>query len=126
MKFLRTAVVALFVSAAFTACKKDDVTPVFTIEGSWTGKIGTGSSVPSGQYALNIKAGGVIERISSNGSVSATGTWQLEGNNFTATYNYPGGTIVNIAGTVDKAINKISADWSNNGGEQGTLYANKQ
>jgi hypothetical protein len=128
MKFLRTAIMALFISTAFIACKKDhdDVKPSFSIEGSWVGKIGSGANAPSGQYALNIKAGGVIQRIGNNGSVSASGTWQLAGNNFTATYNYSNGTVVNITGTVDKTINKLTATWTNSGGEEGTLYANKQ
>lgn len=127
MKFFGTAIMILFISTAFLSCKKDDVTtPSFKIEGIWDGKIGQNSDVPSGQYKLNIKTGGIIERISSNNSVSATGTWQLEGNEFSATYNYSNGTIVNLAGTLDKSINKLTADWSNSGSEQGTLYVNKQ
>lgn len=127
MKFLRTAIVALFVSTAFVACKKDDVTtPSFKMEGVWDGKIGQNTDEPTGQFKLNIKAGGDIERVSSNGSISATGAWSLEGINFTAIYFYSNGTVVDIAGTVDKAKNKLTATWSNNGGEQGTLYVNKQ
>lgn len=127
MKFLKTAIVAAFISTAFVACSKDDkTTPVFKIEGIWEGKIGENSDVPSGQYKLNVKEGGIVERISSNGTVSATGTWDLEGNIFSATYNYSNGTVVIVDGTVDKGNNKITAEWSNNGGEEGTLYVNKQ
>jgi hypothetical protein len=127
MKFLRIAIVALFVSTAFVACKKDDVSaPSFKMEGIWDGKIGQNAAEPSGQFKLNIKAGGSIERISSNGSVSATGSWNLEGNNFTAIYFYSNGTVVDLTGTVDKSAKKLTATWSNNGAEQGTLYVNKQ
>lgn len=127
MKFLRTAILATLVSATFIACSKDDkATPVFTMEGIWEGKIGENSDAPSGQYKLNIKQGGAVDRVGSNGSVSASGTWQLEGNVFSATYSYSNGTVVVVEGTVDKGNNKITAEWSNNGGEVGTLYANKQ
>lgn len=113
-------------SAAFISCSKDDGAPSFKMEGMWEGKIGQDATPPSGQYKLNLKAGGSVERIGSNGTVSATGTWNLEGNSFTATYFYSNGTVVDVTGTVDKAANKITADWSNNGGEEGTLYVVKQ
>lgn len=128
MRILKTAVIALFVSAAFAACSKDDVksTSSFKMEGVWDGKIGQNSNTPSGQYKLNIKPGGTIERISSNGSVSASGSWNLNGNTFTAIYFYSNGTVVDLNGTVDKSKNKLDAGWSNNGGEEGTLYVIKQ
>jgi hypothetical protein len=126
MKFLRTTIMALFITGAFVACSKDHDTPAFSIEGSWSGKIGTGAASPSGQYALNIKKGGVIDRIGSTGSVSASGSWNLTGNNFTAIYFYANGTVVDVTGTLDKSNNKITATWENNGGEEGTLYVNKQ
>jgi hypothetical protein len=127
MKFLQTAIIALFVSAAFVACKKDDVTiPSFKMEGVWEGKIGQNTEAPSGQYKLNIKNGGTIERISSNGTVSASGSWNLAGENFTAIYFYSNGTVVDVAGTVDKSKNKLTATWSNNGDDEGTLYVSKQ
>ena len=126
MKFLKTAVFALITSAALVACSKDDTsTSSFKVEGVWEGKIGQNSDAPSGQYKLNIKSGGAVERISSNGSVSASGSWNLTENTFTAIYFYSNGTVVDVNGTVDKAKNKITANWSNNGGEQGTLYLNK-
>ena len=87
----------------------------FSIEGKWAGKIGTGAATPSGQYALNIKSGGVVERVNSSGNVTATGTWQMNGNNFTATYNYSNGTVVDVTGTIDKAKYKLTANWENIG-----------
>ncbi|MEI9909960.1 MAG: hypothetical protein WDO71_09975 [Bacteroidota bacterium] len=127
MKFLQTAIMALFLSAAFIACKKNDVrTPSFKMEGAWEGKIGQNTDAPSGQYKINIKNGGTIERINSNGTVSASGSWNMAGENFTAIYFYSNGTVVNVAGTTDKSKNKLTATWSNNGDEEGTLYFSKQ
>jgi len=125
MKFIRTTIVALFITGAFVACSKDHDAPAFSIEGSWNGKIGTGAATPSGQYALHIKQGGNLDRIGSTGSVSASGTWTLQGNAFTGTYFYSNGTVVDITGTVDKTTNKITGTWSNNGNETGTFYVNK-
>ena len=125
MKFIKTIIIALFVTGTFVACSKDHDAPPFSMEGSWTGKIGTGSATPSGQYALNIKKGGSLDRIGSTGSVSASGTWNVQSNAFTAIYFYSNGTVVDLTGTVDKSTNKITGTWSNNGNEQGTFYVNK-
>lgn len=125
---LRSLAMALLIATAFVACSKDnDDTPApFTIEGDWSGKIGTGIVTPSGQYAIRIKPGGVIERVNGSGTVTASGTWELIGDGFIATYNYENGTVVNVSGTVDKILERITATWENNGGEEGTLYADKQ
>ncbi len=128
MKILKSALVVLMLSAAFVACKKDDVQPqqpAFSIEGTWEGKIASGSAIPYGQYALNIKPGGGLQRVNKSGSVSASGTWQLSGNSFSGNYNYASGTVVTFSATVDKAQKKISGSWQNNGGEQGTFYVTK-
>lgn len=127
MKILKTAIIALFVSTAFIACSKDKNEPAgFSIEGSWTGKIGTGAVTPNGQYALNIKKGGTLERIGANGTVSASGSWSIVGDTFTGIYFYSNGTVVDISGTVDQSKNKLTGTWENNGGEEGTFYADKQ
>jgi hypothetical protein len=125
MKFIRTTIMTLLISAAFAACSKDKDIPAFSVEGNWSGKIGTGNATPSGQYALNIKSGGSLERIGANGTVSASGSWSLQGNAFTGIYFYSNGTVVDITGTVDKSNNKITGNWSNNGNETGTFYINK-
>ena len=126
MKIVKAVFLALLLAVTFTACKKDNEEP-FIIEGLWEGKIGTGSASPSGQYALNIQKGGVIERISSNGQASAVGTWQLTGKNFSATYNFLSGTtVVNVTGTIDKSSYRLTGNWSNSGDEEGTFYVAKK
>ena len=128
MKIVKSLFMALVIAYAFGACSKDNdsTSPPFAIEGMWDGKIGTGTAAPSGQYALRIMAGGSIERINSSGTATASGNWQLAGNNFSATYNYSNGTVVNVVGIIDKGKNKLTATWENSGGEEGSLYANKQ
>lgn len=124
MKFLKSALVVLLMTATFFACKKEDAQPSFTIEGVWKGKIGTGNVTPGGQYALNIRQGGSLERINTSGGVSASGTWQLSGNTLTGTYTYPSGTVVTFSGSVDKKQQTITATWQNQS-EQGTFHATK-
>jgi hypothetical protein len=124
MKFLKSAVVVFILTATFFACKKDDAQPSFSIEGTWTGKIGTGNATPNGQYALNIKPGGGLERINASGAVSASGTWQMAGNTFTGTYTYSSGTVVSFTASINKAARKITGTWQNQS-EQGTFHATK-
>jgi hypothetical protein len=119
MKILKLATIALMISLAFIACKKSDDKP-FVIEGTWEGKLG-----PS-FIGLNIKPGGTLERVSSNGEVSATGNWQFQENTFTGKYTFLSGTIVNISGTVSKSSNTISGTWKNSGNEQGTWNVSKK
>lgn len=129
MKFLKGLTMTLTLAILFAACSKnnDDTTPPpFVIEGKWSGKIGTGAASPSGQYALNIKPNGTVERINGSGTVTASGNWQLNGNSFTATYHYSNGTVVSVNGSVDKVKYKLTGNWENNGGEEGTLYASKE
>src|SRR5688500_11548474 len=99
MKHLKSLAIALLLTTTFIACKKDSTPPPFTMNGIWEGKIGDNNDVPDGQYKLNIKASGIIERISFNGNVSATGTWSLEGDDFSAIYTFSSNsTIVTLEG----------------------------
>jgi hypothetical protein len=127
MKHLKSLAIALLLTSAFIACKKDSSPPPFTMNGIWEGKIGDNSDVPDGQYKLNIKANGVIERINFNGNVSATGTWSLEGDDFSGHYIFAdGNTIVTLEGTVDKQQRKLTGTWENDGDEVGTFYATQK
>lgn len=127
MKIISLFVASLLITAFVAFSKDNNETPApFVIDGLWEGKIGTDAGTPSGQYALKFKSDGIVERINSSNTVTAFGTWQLEGNNFTATYNYSNGTIVNISGIINKKKNRLTATWENNGNEEGTLFANKK
>ena len=127
MKIISLFAVLLIITA-FVAFSKDSnyTTPLFVMEGLWEGKIGTDLGTHSGQYAIKFKSDGVVERINSSNTVTAFGTWQLDDNNFTATYNYSNGTIVSISGVINKKKNSLTATWENNGNEEGTLFANKK
>jgi len=126
MKFLPRLMVVLLTTSLFVACSKGDKAPVFVMEGEWSGKLGDGNATPTSSLKWNIKPNGVIERVSANGSISATGTWTLAGNQFDANYTFPnsGGTAT-FEGTVDKSNNKLTGTWSNTGGEEGNFYVNK-
>lgn len=123
MKILKIAVIALFTSAAFTACKKENVTPApFTIEGKWEGKTDGG-----GYFGMNIKPGGSLDRLNSSGSIVASGNWQLNGNTLTGNYQFlSSGTDVTFTAAVNKNENTFSGNWSNDGGEQGSMTASKK
>jgi hypothetical protein len=125
MKSLFAALLAITVFVAYSN-KNEEIPRPFAMDGVWEGKIGTGAGSPSGQYSLLIKSDGTLERINTSGSVTASGTWELSGRRFTATYNYSNGTIVIITGAVDKEKNKLTATWENNGNEEGTFFAAKK
>ena len=126
MKVLKTILASVFFISLIASCKKDRGDDGFVMEGKWSGKIGTGQVVPNGQYALNLKAGGVIERISSNGSVSATGTWSIAGKIFSANYTFSSGGTATITGTLKAEQSKMEGTWSNTGGEIGSWHVTKE
>lgn len=126
MKMLKTLGLGLLLAFVFVACKKDNDPPAFAIEGFWEGKLGSGNVTPNGYFGIKIKPGAVLERYNGSGSLSATGTWQLNGNNFTGTYTFTSGTVVNLTGTIDKGQNKLSGTWENNGDEEGLWNAMKK
>jgi hypothetical protein len=130
MKILKTTFFTLLFSTAFTfllsttfiSCSKDkeNTSNTFSIEGTWTGKTGNG-----GQFGIHIKSGGVLERFGASGTVSATGTWQINGNTLNGTYDFATGTHVVMTATVDKSNNSLTGTWVNDAGEQGTMFAEK-
>lgn len=133
MKKLHFGIAVLFVSLFIIACSKKDVdvtpppAPAYIVEGIYSGKIGTGPAIPASQFELNLKKGGVIERINGNGAITGTGTWSLEGTTFTAKYqSNSNGSIIQLQGTLDKGKKRINGTWLNSGGNDGTYYVTKQ
>ncbi|MGB4774819.1 MAG: hypothetical protein WBP45_06590 [Daejeonella sp.] len=94
MKTIKLTLIAFLMLTAFTNCKKDkkdDVTPVVpvTIEGAWTGKLNNDDdyirhflieTTSSNNKILTVKNGSNVQ--------IASGTWTLEGTNFTAVYTH--------------------------------------
>lgn len=120
MKFLKFAIVALLLSAAFFSCKKDNdddfkaPTGNTAIEGKYVGKYGYGNEVPSISYILNVKPGGIFEELNTSGvSKCISGTWSLNGNVFTAKYQWkaPLNTKFSVAATFDASTGKLVGTW---------------
>jgi hypothetical protein len=126
MKLLRSFLAILLLTATLTSCKKDNegVMPAFNAEGLWSGKLSEGQAPPTGFFVMELKPGGVLERSNSTGNRTATGTWQLSGNNFSGNYVFQStGTTVTLTGTLSKGAKRIEGTWSNNGGETGLFHA---
>jgi hypothetical protein len=68
---------------------------------------------PSIYYRLNVKHGGAIEELNSGGLSKGSGTWNLNGNTFTAHYQWkaPLNTVFTIAATYDAASKKLVGTW---------------
>jgi len=127
MKLVGMMMAIMLISVLAISCKKDKEEAGFVMEGLWSGKIGTGVQIPNGQYSIFLKKGGVIERVNSSGTATATGTWSINGTAFTAQYTFTsGGTVVNLTGTLNKELKRLSGDWTNDGDEEGSWYATQQ
>lgn len=119
MRFFKFFIVALFLSTAIFSCKKDDndnfTSPSNTaIEGKWVGKYGYQNEAPSIYYCLNVKPGGIIEELNSSGvSKCISGTWSLNGNTFTAKYQWkaPLNTTFSVVATFDPSTGKLVGTW---------------
>ncbi|HLP36736.1 hypothetical protein [Lacibacter sp.] len=130
MKITKRYFLFLLAVSVFSACKKDSNIPAFTIEGSWVGKLGSGSNTPGSQFEINVKPGGVLERINGNGGISGIGTWQVNGDTFTGHYEFTNSNgSASVQATIDKAANKlVNGTWGsgNNTSGAGTWYASKE
>lgn len=120
--------VAVFI---FSACKKENTSsapkgPV-TIDGTWKGKYGEGSSTPVFFYGFKLKPGGVLERINETGTVEATGTWSLSSTVFIGIYTKEGQQY-SIAGTFNSEEGTIDGQWgfNSNTSDGGTFQVKKQ
>lgn len=122
MKFVRTAFIALLVSASFASCKKEKTKAPFTIEGLWEGNTDGG-----GYFGINVNPGGDLERLNTYGNVAATGSWELNGNTLSGDYYFPSSnTIVTFSAEINTKEQTLSGTWTNDGGEIGTMTASKQ
>jgi hypothetical protein len=132
MKLVKFFAATILMAVFFTACSKDkkDIdppTPEFSIIGVWQGKIGNGTAIPTGSFGLEVKAGGVIDRLS-DGNVTGTGTWTLIGDVFKAEYTAKSnGVVVKISAKVDKIAHKLTnGTWKNSADVDGTWFASKK
>ncbi|MCG2617962.1 hypothetical protein LZZ85_26910 [Terrimonas sp. NA20] len=132
MRLVRFFAATILMAAFFTSCSKDKKeidppAPAFDIIGVWQGKIGSGSAIPSGSFALDIKAGGKLDRLS-DGVVTGTGTWSITGEFFKGEYTgKQNGVVVKVSAKIDKLANKlINGTWKNDSEIDGTWYANKK
>ena len=114
MRILKIALIALFTSGIFVACKKEKTeNPAPSIEGRFIGKYGFGNDVPSIYFSLNFKPNGVIEEITSNDQVKGTGTYEINGNTITAHYSWlpANPTTFSIVAAYDPATGKLLGNW---------------
>ncbi|MGB4775340.1 MAG: hypothetical protein WBP45_09225 [Daejeonella sp.] len=92
-KFIKLSLLAVIITASFTACKKDKTTaPPVSLEGKWTGKYGLGDNPPSTDFHFNIiVAASKLEATLDGVATTYTGNWLLvAGGAFTATYSING------------------------------------
>jgi hypothetical protein len=118
MKFLKSSVLTLLLSATLFSCSKnsDDVVPnqpAPGIQGDWVGKYGFGNETPGVYFRFSIQAGGVIDELNASGASKGGGTWQLNGTSFTAHYQWkaPLNTVYSVAATYNEATHKLTGTW---------------
>jgi hypothetical protein len=130
MKFMKFSVMALTMAITFFSCKKDSDsvaknTPTPGIEGKWIGKYGFGNETPGIFYSFNIKPGGVIEELNKSGYSKGSGTWNLNGTTFTATYQWgaPYYSFYSVSATYNEATHKLTGTWGyDNSATDGGLW----
>lgn len=120
---------AFLVPVIFFSCKKNDDDAVLPVEGKWSGSYGNDNDPPSISYMLTIKHGGVIEEVNATGQVKGSGSWNLDGNTFTAHYQWkaPLNTVFTITAIYNPVANKLTGEWGfdNSSADGGKWEANK-
>lgn len=117
MKILKLALIALVFTSTFAACKKDHDQSTQsnpTMQGVYAGKFGYGVDTPDEDFKFAIKANGVFQELSvNNGNATGQGTYTMNGNSFTATYNmlWAPYNKYSVAGTFNPSTGKIVGTW---------------
>jgi hypothetical protein len=120
----------LLFTTAFTACKKDDPTPTYPIEGYWVGKYGNGSATPASGFSMVVESGGVMtiaDGATITNSSKAAGTWTLVDGIFTATYTYTSGGTYSVQATFTNDGKLTNGTWgpNNSTSGSGTWFMNR-
>ncbi|HEV8285433.1 MAG TPA: hypothetical protein VGQ09_14045 [Chitinophagaceae bacterium] len=133
MKILKFALVALLFSTAFVACKKDhdQKSSSASVEGVYAGKYGFGTDTPTESFKFAVKPNGVFQELSvNNGNPTGQGTYTLNGNTITATYNmlWSPYNQYSVKGTFDPSTGKMVGTWGydNNPADGGKMDMTKQ
>jgi hypothetical protein len=113
MKISKLVLMVVVVLTGFASCSKDknETKKQSSIEGVWTGTYVNDASGDSFFYSFNIKAGGTIEELNSSGQKIGQGTWEIENDILTATYQWPGGSKYSVIAAFYKDQAKLLGDW---------------
>lgn len=113
MKISKFFLIAAVVLTGLASCSKDknDTKKQTSIEGVWTGTYVNDASGNSFFYSFNIKAGGTIEELNSSGQKIGQGTWEIENDILTATYQWPSGGKYSVIAAFYKDQGKLLGDW---------------
>ena len=133
MKILKIAVLALFITTVFLACKKDHDQPISNaaIEGVYSGKFGYDNGTPDEDFKFAVKPNGIFQELSVNsGNPTGQGTYTLNGNTLKATYKmlFSPYNKYSVSGTFNPSTGKITGTWgyADNASDGGKIDMSKQ
>ena len=121
MKFFKFFIVAILVCAAlfsFTSYRtKADTNASHLFEGKWEGSYGFGKDAPNVYYAFHIQPDGTLEEVSQSGNLKGCGTWKMNGDTFTATYQWkePMNSSYTVVATYDATTERLTGTWGYKG-----------
>ena len=109
------AAIILSAIVLISSCTKESTAAVYTLEGSWVGTYGIGTSVPTTYYSFHFKPGGNLLIESSNiaNPDLANGSWSLAGDSVKGIYKYivGGDSIYSFGAKYSSASNIITGTW---------------
>lgn len=116
MKLFKISLITLTLALFASSCVKDAdigvIIPSESIQGIWKGAYGFGGQEPSHYYSFHIKNGGEIEEYNISGVKTASGTWTLNGQDFSATLKYTAsGNTYLVSAHFYSATSKLEGTW---------------
>lgn len=120
MKFLKLAILGIFILIAAISCRKNSNVPVTdksSFYGVWVGKFGTGNNTPSSFFSFVINQDGTIEELDASGKAVGKGTWKCEYDVFTASWDYypPSSAKYSAVADYNKTIHMLIGKWGYSG-----------
>jgi hypothetical protein len=123
----------ILICFGFLSCSKDEKTaPAYTLQGTWVGMYGVGTTAPATFYSLGFTTGGniAVAAGSSSSPSVAVGTWTQLGDSVKATYTYqsPASGTYSLAAKFISSSNTMNGTWGagTNAYNGGTFTLTKQ
>lgn len=111
MKLSKIIFLLLVLVTVSVSCRKEEALKK-DVSGTWEGAFGFGNDIPTFFEKWDLEKNGTMNSYNPYGGLYATGTWELDGDEFGAQYSPVGETYsYTFSGFYDEDLDEITGTW---------------